>query len=263
MPARVSVVDADQGIISLEYASSPYGLYHEVLPGNYENGPSGDIANAKRKNVAFNATSQATKSAPMQLDGDFRLAVVMTIIPGSPNSKAQLQKIRIRPGQIQQLLPSSLKFNLSDAAGPPMAVRIGPGVETARTVWSDNRAAQIFSLVGLGNAPAAAGVEDLVVNLSPDSSRSTGASLNRIALAEAARIYGSLADRFQGQASMTIQPMEPAGSLSEVIFELDKEGVGTIQLGLPDKFDPLNFFALLDSSTRAMVLQLATHIGAS
>lgn len=259
MPARISVVDEDQGIIQLDYSVDPYQVFEQVLPGNVQNGPTGDVADVRNKNFAFNATTVATRSRPIQLDGDFRLAVILTVSPGAPNSNLQLQRVIIRPEQVISLLPPSLRFSPSDASGPPMSVRVGPGVETARIAWSDNLAAEIFSQLGLGrDVPSP--IDSLVVNLDPASAAESGASLNRIALAEAARIYGSFADRFQGQSAMRIRPdIEPGGSLSEVAFEIDRAGVGTIQLAFPERFDPLNFFALLDASTRAVVLQLAIH----
>lgn len=259
MPARISIVDEEQGIIHLDYMVDPNVVFQQVIPGNIENGPSGDVANSRNENVAFNATTVSNRSRPIALDDDFRLAVILTVSPGAPNSNQQLQRIIIRPQQVIPLLPPSLQFNPAEASAPPMTVRIGPGVETARIAWSDSLAPEIFSQFGLGrDIPSP--LDSLIVNLDPAAAAESGASLNRIALAEAARIYASFADRFRGQAAMRIRPgIEPTGSLSEVVFEIDRFGVGTVQLAFPERFDPLNFFALLDASTRAVVLQLAIH----
>lgn len=259
MPANITIVDQDQGIISIDYALDPYGIFQQVLPGNVENGPSGDVADARNKNVAFNATTRSNLGRPIQLDSDYRLTVILTASPGAPNSGEQLQKVVIRPEQVLPLLPPSLRFNPAEASGPTLSVRVGPGVETARIPWSDRFASEIFSQFGLGGDPKP--IDSLVVNMDAATSVESGASLNRIALAEAARIYASHADRYRGQAAMRIRPgIEPGGSLSEVVFELDKFGVGTIQLSFPERFDPLNFFTLLDASTRSVILQLSTHL---
>lgn len=263
MPVSVSVIDQDQGIIRLDYKADPTATFQEFIPGNIINVPKAAIRDQNIENTHFNTSTRRKLSAPVQLKGDFRLAIVLTVIPAAPNHKGQLQKVTVTAQQAAQALPRSLRFNPGDATGPPMDVRIGPGVETARVAWVDSAYPEIFQQAfGFGGKPRQAGttLEALTVNFDQGNSIQKGASLSRIAVAEAARIYATFADRYQGQMAGRIQSgIEPAGSLSEVVFELDSKGVGTVRLNFPERFEPLSFFALLDASTRAVVLQLATH----
>ncbi len=260
MPAAVSVVDEDQGIIQLDFRIDPWGREIAILPGLLENIPSGDVAAAKRKNLAVNAVGTGEA---MQFDADYLMSVIMTVQPGAPNSDEQLHRIIVKPENVMQLLPTAARFNPSDALGPSMEVRVGPGVETARFAWSDANAEALLS-AGLGfrqrDVPAP-DISALIVNADqqgPIWEARLGASINAIAQAEAARIWATFADRYHGNMSggNIRLDVEPAGALAEVTFTVSTKGVLSTDLKLPGSLEPIDFLAFVNDSTRAILTRV-------
>lgn len=269
--AMVSIPDADQGIFHVAYSVDPYRMYEMVLPSLIDEGriPNGNVKKnllvADGHNIAFNAVIEGQD--PPKLSANHRLAVILTLVPASPNDERQLHAIEIKPDQVRDLLPDGMREGLSDAKGPTWTIRIGPGVETARVRWIDSRATDIESIFGIGEA--APNIDDLIINRGdpadvPGQNGLTGGSLVAIAKAAAARIYASLADRFEGSASGTMNPnVRLAGWMDTVTWELMPNGNFNTRISLPDKGPELDMLSLLDASTRAIILRQAQPVGAA
>ena len=85
----------------------------------------------------------------------------------------------------------------------------------------------------------------------------TGASLNQIALAAAASVYGSLVDRYEGSITGYMNgDVHLAGWTSELSHELDANGVATTRATFPEAVPQINLLSFLDSNSRAAILKL-------
>lgn len=254
-PASVEVEDSDQGIIHINYMPNPvFGMNETVLPSQVQldSIPTADISNRTRP-IAFN--SVVAGKMPPRLSPSFKLAVILTAVPAAPNSKQQLHRIRITPSDVRDLLPDSQTAGLSEALGPVMEIRVGPGKEVARVQWKDDRSTDIDKIFGLTDGEP--NLQGLVINEGEPGDLANGASLNAIAKAEAARVYASLVDRFEGTMTGYMNgQVRPAGWISEVSHEVATNGAATTSVAMPPQVPQMSLFSFLDSSSRASILRL-------
>jgi hypothetical protein len=268
-PAHVKILDADQGIIHVDYQIDPYRLFEAILPGLMTlsgsegsvapdglpliAGPSADITNRGRP-ISYDAVGKSHIDNIPKLSKNHKIALILTAIPASPNDERVFYRVVVKPSDVRGILPAPA----GNALGPIMEIQIGAAVETARVPWLDARSSDIEKLFGIGNDVNPPNLKDLVLN---DSATNTNgaASLQAISRAAAARIYASLVNRFEGEMAADMNGgLHPDGWLSEVNHTIAPNGTAFSKLTLPDKIQPFDIFAFLDSSTRAIILKLAT-----
>ncbi len=283
-PGKVSVVDQAQGIIRIDYVTSPLRYFARVLPGIivpnvvYDKRRAGQFGN--RAPVFWNAISPSSKVPA--LNGRYRMAVKMTATPAAPNDESQLFSIEVPAGNaaLAQLLPGQLNPAIKGASGPAIEVRIPNGVEVARVAWSDEHADVIAErLFGVGRPAGQAPADDpeadgiiagLIVNLKelPVLGPTTLTRFNElesIALAAAARVYMRYANRFEGVASMPMYDVpgvtHPAnlrvrGGISTITFTIAPDGEGTVDFSSPGKALDFPLFGFLPANVRKLVMRL-------
>lgn len=279
--ADLQIVDADQGIIHINYKIDRYRVYEMILPSLIDEAtiPVGNIKQnvllGDGRNILFNGIiegQQVPRLAPSH-----RIAVIVSCVPAAPNDERQLFSVVVKPEDILAHLPPSAKDHMGTAGGPPMTIRIGASVETARIAWNENRAADIDAIFGFGIGalqedpklvPSKAAIESLVTNLGDVAEKSENGimagSLSAIAVATAARVYASMIDRLEGSASGTIKPsLALDGWADSIIFELMPNGNFNTRVTLPDRIQELDMLAYLDASTRKIILRQAQPPGAS
>jgi hypothetical protein len=273
-PAKVSVVDHDQGIVHLEFRGDPLRLHDAVLPsmvtlGDKDAdvavrgdgtpsvpGPTADFTDITRP-ISFNAVSNINANQRPKLTREDKKAVILSAIPSAPNNKHGLYRVVIKPGDVADALSSAASKGLGDALGPPMEIRIRPSMAMALIPWSDARAADIEAIFGIGDtAPNLAG---LVMNDTAQEKLGTvAASLQELSKAVAARIYASLTDRLQGTMSVPFEPnVRPQGWLSSVAHIIDTQGRGLTRLTCPERIPSMDVYQFMDSGTRALLLKIA------
>ena len=186
--------------------------------------------------------------------------MIITAIPSAPNSEASLFCVEIDPDEIKEVLPSEAAKSLTAAKckGPIMDIYIGAKIEVARLPWVDEEKALIQGIfLNTDGKDQSDKVKHLVLNYAETTQ--AGASLRQIARSASARLYASLVDRFEGDMAGTLTPgLTPAGWLSEVEHILSSKGEAFSKMSLPEAIKPLDIFTFMDSSTRAVVLGLAT-----
>lgn len=268
-PADVVIADHDQGIIHIEYKIDPFRNREEILPSKIT-GPGGkpptaDVRKAyqqRNRVIAFNEL--IGKNNVPRLSPDHKLAVILTAVPASPNNKNQLHKIVVKPQDVEDKIPSSQRLGLSNAQGPIMEIRIGPGVEVARVVWSDDPAHKkaIEAIFGIPPDVTPGAYDSILKDLTINEGTSHdfaagGASLNALAVAAAARVYASLVDRMEGQKTgMMNGQIEPSGWTEEVTHEVSTKGEATTMAVFPDKVPQISLVSWLDESTRRVIMGL-------
>ena len=188
------------------------------------------------------------------------MSVILTCLPGAPNNEAALFRIKLKPDDVADILPSGAVGKVAGGRGPVMEIYIGASVQTARVAWKDDRKADIVAIFGVGNKAGedvSTRVQDLVVNLI-ETGRG-GASLRAIARAAAARLWATFIGRYEGEVAVDMNGgLRPAGWISEVTHVLTPEGKQFSRLKLPERIQPLDIFTFMDSSTRATILKLAS-----
>jgi hypothetical protein len=255
-PAVVSIIDHDQGIIRVDYRGTDplSGDMRTILPSQIavDSMPTWD-ASDKTRPISWDTVVGTSK--PPRASASYRLAVVMTAVPAAPNDKRQLHMIEVKPSEIKDLLPTSLHGGLETAEGPSMDIRIGPNVEVARIQWSDARSADIEKVFGIGDGEP--NLKGLVLNEGDGTNLERGASLNQIARATAARVYGSLVDRYEGEATGAMNGgLHLNGWVSEISHEYTPRGETLTRVAMPPKIPQMNLAAFLDSNTRAALFRL-------
>jgi hypothetical protein len=277
-PAQVVIADHDQGVIHFEYLIDPVRLFEAVLPSMVTMsaaedqvdtlgrpkfaGPTADITNRGRP-ICYDSVVSNNRNSIPKMTRNHHAAVILTAIPGGPNDERALYKVTVEPKDVSSLLPTAAQAGLNQAEGPVMQVYVGPAIETARVPWLDKRSRDIERLFGVGGDEKPPDITDIVLNEGPKGGVGA-ASLQAIARASAARLYASMADRWQGEASVTMnKDLRPVGYLEEVEHTLESDGVARSRLKLPQKIEPFDLFTFLDSSQRMITMKLAEPGGAT
>ena len=250
-PAIVSVVDADQGIIHVDYVVDPNRSYEMILPSKIDEStmPCADYTKTDRP-ITFDSVIDGVD--PPKLSQEFKLAVLLTVVPASPNTEAQLHRIKVKPSDVNSLLPQQV----GACVGPIMEIRVGAGSEVARIQYLDDRKEDLKHAIGLVDKQGEPNLSGLVIN-EGQSSAQNGASLNNIANAYAAAIYASLSDRYYGETTGYLKSgLELKGYTTSVEHTVDAEGAATTRAVFPEDVPQMDFFAFLGASDRATLMKL-------
>ncbi len=275
-PAEVRVEDGDQGIVIVDFKADQNHMFEAALPGKIVRadggafGPTDSIKNPGGDSpIGFDMVTGANQVP--KLSGDFKLALIVTHVPASPNDERQLFSVTVKPDDIKELLPTGLSKTISNAKGPKWVVRVRAGADSARAIirWDDSKAVEIEKIFGIGppqqpgEKPPKPNFDGLVLNALPQNKiqADQAASLNEIANAIAASIYARFGDRIEGQATGHLHSgIAIDGWMDEITVQVDQKGVGTAMIKLAQEPTPTDFRALLDSGTRA-ILDRIPHPG--
>lgn len=283
-PARVQILDPEQGIVRLDYLTDVYGFESSVLPSKVKGGNAASVADLRRSRAAnppaINAVSWNGQTVP-QLDVDQKVAVLLTASPASPNSKGQFYKITVTAKQVAEMdgIPAAMKAGLAKANGPVKQVFVGPGIETARIRWQEAARQIISRIFGVGGT-----LDDAIVQQASDGSIEqtsksarellkphcindddqenisadlNAASLPAIARAVAASIYSGYHARVKGNITGAMRGEQKiSGAIQSIRYYIDGSGATLIQASLPDDVQALDFLSLLPTSTRNIVMKL-------
>lgn len=266
-PARVSILDSDQGIVRVDFLPDVVGFYHLTLPGRIAMsqsglpGPSPRLRDADRVAVTFDALPETAAEDIPELETPWRLATVITALAGAPNDLRQLHRVDITPDDIATMLPPALRAGLAESFGPPLDIRVGAGPATTALVgWKDDFAEQIDAALGLTGTP------DENVDLTPITinAGSPDAPVDAIARGLAAGIYATYSDRWQGGKTVKIKSdVRLEGWLGEVSYEVSTGGEVVTRLSLRDGGPSIDLYSLLPPSVRALMMRLAQPGGAA
>jgi len=274
-PARLEVVDHDQGVFHVNWSVDPSRSYEQTLPsmvtirGNPSTaagvlpdipGPSGDLTD-KGSPISFNCVTE--RGAVPEFVKAYKMAAIITVSPASPNNDDQYQTVVVKPDDVRDLLPAAMAEGLDKCRGPVLEIIVGRDMETARVRWSDDDRETIYGAIGIRNDEEDGRLNPdalaaLTVNLDDDFGGA--ASLNRIARALAAASYATYADRVIGTAGVRLMPgYYPRGRVDSVEVAVGAgSGVVTTNLNLPDFVRSPSLFSMLPNSTRRLLMRLAT-----
>lgn len=260
IPAKVDLIDPEQGVVHLEFKQDQFRLYEMMGPRRIVRGdgnplnPSADWANADTIPVSFDAVFN--ESAIPELEQGQKVALLLSATPASPNDLRQLYKVTVLPNDVKDLVPAAAKDSLNNCQGPTWQIRVGGGMDGARALiaWSDDRYADIEKLFGVQDGEPK--LDDLVLNFQPPRAGKQTASLTTIAKAVAARVWTRYCDRKQGAAEGRLNPdVYVDGWIGSVHHGIDGQGVASTGIALPESLPDLPWYSILDASTRALLFR--------
>lgn len=253
--ADMEIVDADQGIFAIRYSTDPIRMSSMILPSKITNPPNMDIRYPLRGNITMDSFVKGGAAA--QLSPDYKMSVIFTAVPASPNTEQQLHRIVVTPAQAQ----IGIGRQIGSCDGPDMEIFIGPQTCTAKIQWLDGRSGDIELCFGIGVGEP--NLQGLVLNETV-SNATNGAALNNCALAAAVQIYATMLDRPQGTQAGHITPGIPIkGYIEEVRHDLNSKGVALTHVSIPGQIQPLSLKSYLDGSSLAAISHLVQPPGAS
>lgn len=264
-PARVQVVDEDQGIIYLDFSVDPSRLREQVLPGLMLNIPSEDPSLV---NSFWNAVSSAGAALP-RLKAGFKAAVILTMVPAGPNNNQQYHRVVVKPEDVKGMVPPAVSARIASARGPIAEVLVGAKIETARFQWpygqQDLDVRAVEAAFGIPHQlddttedgrNLAARLDRLCVNRASGGDIKKGVSLESIARGYAAKIWAGEADRYVGQKTGQLAPaVYPTGSLEEVSHEIRADGAVLTTIDLPEEVPQFEMTQFLGEQERAVLFR--------
>jgi hypothetical protein len=236
-PVAVRVVDEQSGVIRLEPTLDPYGHSQAMVLGY----PQGGLIPLQTGLAEANRTGQEVYARwdRVVVEEGFQVAVVMTVVPGSPNDTGRLWQERVPASAIGL-----------EGRGPPMHLRVFPGIATARFGWTDSGGEAIKNAI-LGRGPWPA---DQLVN---------GTIVRDVAQATARRAAEAYRPRPMGTAVADMRPgVEPAGSLDSVQHVLRGNGVTETVATFRVARAPQDVWRYLSTSTRRALMGVLNQAGA-
>lgn len=232
-PVRVVTLDPAAGIITCVPLLDPDGFTDQITLG-YPDGKTLPSVNLGEINkLVKDAFAQWLH---IRLEPDFRLRLIVTFIPASPNDNGKFLHVRVKPEDTR------FAGEIGECLGPDVTIRVMPGVITSRDQWEDSQGPAILDALK-GNGPMPGG-------------RSRNApELTAVAKAFAERHYEALLDRPMGSA---VVDMDPAividGNITSVRHEMRGGATVTrVTYGAPQQ--ARDIWRYLDSSTRKVIMR--------
>lgn len=268
--AKMSIIDSDQGIVQIDWSVDPSRPFSAVLPGWVQDGsggsgditrpsipgPSADLTDRTRAITFDSVTSRGAR--PAQMTAEHRAAVILTAIPATSVSNSELERVVVRPPDVDHLLPERARG--MESTGPILEIRVRPQTLTAIVPWSDDDADVIEAAFGVGGAVLSdsdSALTSLILNY--DGVAGGRGSMASVSRALAARAWAAMADRHMGTAAVPLRAdARPEGWLDTVAFQVTPDGRVETVYALPGDVPQVDMFGYLDRGTRDVMLELAT-----
>lgn len=268
--AKMSIVDSDQGIVQIDWSVDPSRPFSAVLPGWVQDGsgangditrpnipgPSADLTDRTRAITFDSVTSRGAR--PPSLTAEHRAAVILTAIPATSSSNSELERVVVRPPDVDHLLPERARG--MECTGPILEIRVRPQTLTAIVPWSDDDADVIEAAFGVGGvvlAESDSALTPLILNY--DGVASGRGSMASVSRALAASALAAMTDRHMGTAAVPLRgDAHPEGWLDTVAFQVTPDGRVETVYALPGDVPQVDMFAFMERGTREVMLELAT-----
>jgi len=228
-PATVVIVDPQAGIVRVVPQLDPFGAYQQIALGY----PTGELPGSKGLGIANQTASEAAcRWDLVELEPAFNLALVLTVVPGSPNNTRRF------------FVVSNTEVGVPGGSGPTFKSRIFPGVMTARFAWQDARAEEILATIrGSGTWLT---LSDLLVNRD---------DVYGVAEANCKRIMEGFRDRPIGGADVDLWPdLRITGSLGRILHVM-AGGATVTQARFVGAQQAVDLWRFINDSTRRVILK--------
>lgn len=262
-PAVVQVVDADLGILHINYRLGQFGMRASVHPSMMKRGgngraqaPTRDLS--KQLTDVMCLTGHCSGAAPTQLADDFRVAVVFTASPFAPNDEGRLFGYRVEPSAVSGFVAST--FEVAGGGGPAWELFCPPSLMTARYAWTTTSQAResakrLFGFegglpaAGSNRATEAAGYN--IVNLGEGGDGLIQAVAKAMAVAQ----WAAFTSKIEGAAALHLSPgIDLVGGMDYIRHMLETDGRLLTEVGMSGARRPMDPMAFLPQSVRTAVL---------
>lgn len=154
--ATVHIVDGDQGVIAIQWLPMLSGTVATIIPSlitsptNQAQTPVRDLGEQDNRPIVAGAKIEGT-TAGLLLAERSRHAVIMSIVPGAPNSRRQMHQEEVPLDDIRELLPKA--GDIEEGEGPELHLFVPPSEASARYGWRDDQTARqtVSKLLGLNS----------------------------------------------------------------------------------------------------------------
>lgn len=244
-PALLTVVDAEQGIVRVDFQADLLGHVHQIIPSLLEDVVTMTAEEWNQKTYFHDGTKgKDGQAAGITLKKEHRCSFVITFVPGSPNTNEQLHPIEVEYAEARDYLPDDLP-DVVESKGPTWYMRVGPQVATARYAWNHEKRGLIEESVGAAGSTEGIDRSQLAEELQNPT------ELAQLAAAVAAGLYSSMMDRTLMARRMDFMPdLEIVGNLERVSHVVSTTGEITTEVIASDELPPADFMALLPPSAR-------------
>ena len=262
-PARVSMIDRDQGILRVDFVPSMYGTDAQILPSplvnseNYRTSGKRNLSRQKDEAMGFGMVAEGRVNG-LFLDYQTSVIVLLTIVVGAPNNTGQLHTETVNPDEAAKLLNADVEF--LGGTGPDLEVFVTPNEATVRHQWKDDGAAEYAVRVLLGTDstdPSTAGFEVGRRELPGFAWVNENREIKPHARSVAAEALSAWIDQRQGQSVTTMpETLVLRGNISTAgisVGAAPSAAVRAIQEYSPQP-RRIDRFATLSDSARKMVL---------
>ena len=250
-PARVTVLDEDQGVIRIDYMLDLNGLYARVFPSGIV-GPDGTVNSLPRADARpVNGVNYLAEHAI--LAPSHRVAVVLTAVPAAPNDERQLYAHRVEKSDAE----AALGLTIGECKGPVWKVRVSDSVLQARWEWLDSKAQDVEKVFGVESSAPSLIARTVGRGRDPLGEPNNNASVKGMAEAIAAAIYSAFLDRGEGTHVVALNPeIHPTGSASSVTHTLQTDGKALTIASMPGRAEAFDMLALLPESVRNLIQRI-------
>lgn len=270
-PTKVNFIDRELGIFRLDWIVSPYGTDQSFIPCHIEpegtnqpGSPTRDMGDQDDKPVLGGGAKVESGTNGIFLADSMRYKIMLTIIPGAPNSKRIFHKETITAEDVRKFTEGD--WRIQDGEGPPLEIFIPPTEATARFAWKQDEKAKatVGKLFGLDKeSPTEAGIDDRELEgfLLMNEQR----ELYSHSRAVASEFYASFADSIQGRVSTVIPPngIDMKGNMSGVTVAAAAAPSGKVVAmhEFPGVQKPISRLALMSEGARQVVLGIVRFAG--
>ena len=244
-PARLRLVDPQQGVFFIEWTLPPDGLYESIYPSEFEDVPDLDPKASAQASAFTIETRKLVKR--------FRLATIISCIPASPNSDKRLYEVEVTLADALSTLGVKGSGKL-DALAPDKVLR--SLYATARLGWQDDQNTRDLVFKVFSDDPGGS-VDAGKPNLTPATLKPVNLDDELVPMAKALaaqEVAGQL-DHYEGTMAVPQVPdLRPIGSIQVVAHRVTADQALTIvrAAGTPP---PIDVLALLPQSARRTILR--------
>ncbi|RLB44676.1 MAG: hypothetical protein DRH30_00930 [Deltaproteobacteria bacterium] len=258
-PGRLSVLDAELGIIQVQFLVDYAGNLGTIYPSAFVD----ELSTAPRVKfpVCADGTRDGRLGAVYSLRPKHRMSTIITAVPAAPNSAARLMAITIPSAMALSRLPARTRAKIGESKGINWSVRVAPQIATARYAWENGKAAAIKRVMG---GTAAQDTEDSFDKLNHPSiavvrTLLDGQLVNEIELlffAEslAAGIYATMTDHTEGVFAVDMNPnLRPVGNIQAVTHTITGDGASITGIVMPQPRFMEDANALMPEGVRSLI----------
>lgn len=266
VPARVQIIDRDQGIFRVDWLLDPYGMNKAIVPCHLVNfsgqktAPSAALRDMDSVPIAVGLTDETATNVIFLAD-EFKLKALLTIVPAAPNNKSQFHIEEVRPSDLDELLTEQGAEAIKGGDGPDAEVYIPPGEVTARHAWGDNDEIakdEVALMLGVDSDSKDAGLFPGQRELRGFTWVNGERDIEPHAKAVAVEALMPFADTYAGQVVTRSpdQTVEIKGNVSSASVQVSSSPAATVRVvhDFSGRPQPLSRFALLPDEARRHIL---------